>query len=117
MRTKLKKEKTKPQDGGLDAKTIERIRKALRQVWHWTSYSRKLCIKRALFGTRGFSKCEGCREVVPKVYADHIEPCGTVDAGFLDRLFVSSKHLQALCKRCHDAKTRDERALIAMGIL
>lgn len=117
---KKKKEKLKRQDGGLDPKTIARLRAAIRQVWHWTSYARKLCLDRALIKkgvNDGFSKCEGCAKIVPKVYADHIDPCGKLDGGFLDRLFVSSKELQALCKKCHDAKTRDERALIVMGIL
>lgn len=92
---------------GLNPKDIENIRKALRQVWSW-SYPRKLCIARAT-DKNGFGRCELCRKRVPKLFADHIRPVGLVDAGFIDRMWCSSKFLQALCKKCHDKKTRQER--------
>jgi hypothetical protein len=106
MATK-KKEKPKPIDG-LSPKDIAKIRTAIRKVWHW-SVPRKLCMKRA---TRpdGFSQCEKCKKKVPKVFIDHKIAVGLVDGGFIDRLFCPSKGLQALCKTCHGAKTRDERA-------
>jgi hypothetical protein len=102
-----KKEKAKPQDGGFNPKQKQQLRSAIRQVWSW-SYARKVCVARA---TRkdGFGVCEKCKSVVAKLFADHIEPCGDVlSPGYLERTFRSSKHLQALCKKCHDKKTREE---------
>lgn len=110
-----RKSKATPQDGGLDANARARLRSAIREVWHWTSYARKLCLKRAV-GEDGFPRCELCREMVPKVFADHKTPCGKFDAGFIDRLFVSSKELQALCKKCHDRKTRAEKKALASPV-
>lgn len=107
MGKKREKKKVEKVDG-LSAKNIEQIRKALRQVWSW-SYPRKLCIARAT-GKDGFPKCEGCKKKVPKVYPDHIRAVGDVDEGFLRRLFCPSNELQALCRKCHDRKTRAERA-------
>ena len=92
---------------GLSPKDIEKIRRAIRQVWSW-SYPRRLCLKRALQAD-GFSVCELCKKTVPKVYADHLENVGDVDAGFIERLFCPSNQLQAICKKCHDVKTRAER--------
>lgn len=96
---------------GLSPKDIEKIRRAIRQVWSWST-PRKLCIKRATHKD-GFPRCEACKKKVPKIYPDHIEPVGNVDSGFIARLFVPSIQLQALCKKCHDQKTRAERALKA----
>jgi 5-methylcytosine-specific restriction endonuclease McrA len=46
---------------------------------------------------------------------DHIIPAGTLTcssdlAGFIERLFCEQENLQVLCERCHDAKTKLERA-------
>lgn len=101
--------KETPQDGGLTSKQKQQLRAAIRQVWSW-SYARKLCIKRAT-NDDGFAQCELCREVVAKVFADHITPCGAFDEGFITRLFCPSYGLQALCSRCHAKKTRDEKKL------
>lgn len=100
--------KTVEKIDGLSPKDVEKIRKAIRQVWSW-SYPRRLCIARAT-GKDGFPKCEQCKKKVPKVYPDHITPVGEVDSGFIERLFTPSKNLQAICKKCHDKKTREERA-------
>jgi hypothetical protein len=99
--------KTFPLVDGLGSKNIAQIRTALRQVWSW-SYARRLCVKRCLI-EGGFSRCERCKATVPKIYPDHIIPCGDVDGGYIKRMFVSSAGLQGLCKKCHDAKTREER--------
>lgn len=101
-----KKSKSEKIDG-LSPKDIEKIRRAIRQVWSW-SYPRRVCIARAT-DKRGFFWCEECKLNVPKVYPDHIEAVGDVDAGFIARLFCSSNKLQALCKKCHARKTRQER--------
>lgn len=107
--SKKKKEKPKPVDG-LGLKDIQKIRNAIRQVWHW-SYAKKLCMKRCT-GKDGFSRCEKCKKKAPKVYVDHIQNVGDVDEGFISRLFCPSSGLQGLCKVCHDAKTRLERKAI-----
>lgn len=92
---------------GLSPKDVQKIRSAIRQIWH-RSYPRKLCVNRAI-RKNGFSYCEQCEKKVPKVYIDHKINVGDVDAGFIIRLFCPSKDLQALCKKCHDAKTKLER--------
>ena len=97
---------------GLSAKDVAKIRSAIRQVWH-RSHVRKLCIKRAT-GKDGFMRCEKCAKKVPKIHVDHTLAVGKVDGGFIKRLFCSSKHLQALCDRCHRAKTKQEREALAI---
>lgn len=106
-KTKVKKEKPLPQDGGLSLKEKERLRKAIAQVWQWESYARKLCLKRALI-EGGFARCEECLTIVPKVHADHINPRGSYDEKYVERTFCSSKELKALCAKCHGKKTRAE---------
>lgn len=108
MAKKTKLKKTKPEKvDGLSPENIKMIRIAIRQVWSW-SHPRKLCLARAV-GKDGFSRCEECKQRVPKVYADHIINVGDVDGGFIARLFCPSSGLQALCKKCHDAKTKAEK--------
>ena len=101
-----------PKVDGLSAKDVAKIRSAIRQVWH-RSHVRKLCIKRAT-GKDGFMRCEQCTKKVPKIHVDHIVAVGKVDGGFIKRLFCPSKHLQALCDRCHRAKTKQEREALAI---
>lgn len=111
MSKKKKNKKQKERVDGLGPSDIKRIRSAIRMVWHW-SWPRKLCANRAL-GKDGFSKCEKCKKRAPKVFIDHIVPVGNVDAGFIVRLWCPSNGLQALCKKCHDEKTKEERKLDA----
>lgn len=92
---------------GLSPHDIKKIRAAIRQVWH-RSFVRGLCVKRCT-GKDGFSYCESCKKRAPKVFIDHIIKVGDVDSGFIKRLFVSSKGLRGLCKKCHDLKTKAER--------
>lgn len=108
-----KPKKKKEVFDGLNEKDCERIGKALRNVWAW-SHSRKLCIERATCG-EGFPKCELCKARVPKVYVDHIEPVGTIDARIIERLFVPSTKMQALCKKCHGEKTKRDNKKIKEG--
>ena len=54
------------------------------------------------------SRCELCLALVAKVYADHIVPVGAFGAGFIERMFIPSSELQALCTKCHGRKTRKE---------
>lgn len=106
MKTKKKKVVVERIDG-LGPKDIARLRSAIRKVWHW-SYPKKLCTQRAL-DKKGFPFCEKCKKKSPKVFIDHIIQVGDLDAGYFERLFVSSKGLQALCRECHNAKTKAER--------
>lgn len=99
--------KKAPKVDGMSADDIKKIRTAVRRVWAW-SHPRRLVVARCLVED-GFSKCEYCEKVVPKIYVDHINNVGDVDSGFIQRMFISSEHLQGLCKKCHDKKTRDER--------
>jgi hypothetical protein len=101
--TKKKAEKI----DGLSPKDKQKIRSAIRQVWH-RSYARKLCIERCT-DEEGFPTCEGCGKRVAKITVDHIVRCGELDGGFIERMFVPSSGLKALCKKCHDAKTKLER--------
>jgi hypothetical protein len=113
---KKKPRKVKPpkQDGGLDPKTITRLRAAIRQVWSW-SHARKLCIARAT-DKKGFGHCEQCRAKVPKLFADHIEVMGDLLApDYIKRMWCPSKELQALCKGCHNKKTNQERDFAKYG--
>jgi hypothetical protein len=92
---------------GMGAKDIANLRRVTRQVWSW-SYPKKLCIERATQAD-GFVHCNKCKKKVPKIFVDHIVPVGDLDGGYFERLYCSSKGLQALCKPCHDSKTRSER--------
>ena len=98
---------------GLSPHDIKKIRNAIRQVWH-RSHVRKLCVNRCI-GKDGFSYCEKCKKRSPKVFIDHITKVGEVDGGFIKRLFTPSKNLQGLCKKCHDLKTKEERAEAALN--
>lgn len=97
---------------GLGPEEVKRIRAAIRQVWHW-SHAKRLVVKRCA-RQGGYAECEKCRELVPKVYIDHIEAVGALDAGFIARLFCPSTGLQGLCKECHNAKTKWERQMAAL---
>lgn len=91
---------------GLGPKDSDRLRIAIRKVWSW-SHARKLCIARAT-QKDGFAVCELCKKKAPRVYADHRLPVGEFGPGFIERMFVPSSALDALCKQCHDRKTRGE---------
>lgn len=93
---------------GLGPREIQKIRAAIRLVWH-RSHARALVVKRCV-GKDGFSYCEKCKKRAPKIFIDHIVRVGDLNGGFIKRLFTPSKNLQGLCKKCHDAKTKEERA-------
>jgi hypothetical protein len=106
LKTQRKPKKQKVD--GLGPEDIKKIRSAIRLVWQRSSYARKLCVTRSTHKD-GFPRCEKCKGKVPKIYVDHIEPVGDLDDGFIPRLWCSSDRLQALCKKCHDEKTKLER--------
>lgn len=94
---------------GLSPFLSQRYVQALRKVWRDSSEARKICVKRsALAG--GYSRCEKCKKKVPKIFVDHIVPCGALGPGYIERLSVSSAGLQALCDGCHKVKTKDDNA-------
>ena len=92
---------------GLSPKDKQKIRSAIRQIWH-RSHARKLCIERVT-DDEGFPTCEACGKRVAKITVDHIVRCGELDGGFIQRMFVPSYGLRALCQSCHNAKTKAER--------
>lgn len=100
---------------GFSIKDAKRIQTMMRKAWSW-SYPRRLCVERAI-GADGFARCEKCKKKVPKVYPDHIEPVGSFGETMeqtlkaISRMFIPSKELQAICKRCHQDKTNAENKL------
>lgn len=98
---------------GLGPKEKRKIKIALRQIWH-RSHARKLCVKRAALPKDAngdeYSICEKCKRKVPKITVDHIERVGEVDNGIIERMFVPSARLRALCGKCHGVKTKTENA-------
>ncbi len=109
----MKRKKPEPTDG-LGPNELKRIHGAVRKVWQW-SRAWHLAKKRAM-GEDGYPRCESkdCPSrggMVPKHFIDHIDPVGEVGGPkYIQRMFVPSSKLQALCKKCHDAKTKAERA-------
>lgn len=63
-------------------------------------------------------KCAGCERLflARDVQVDHITPVVEPAVGFVDwetyfdRLFCEVDNLQVLCKKCHNKKTKEERA-------
>lgn len=108
---KAKKEKPVPIDG-LSPNDLKRVRQAVRQVWSW-SVPWRIAKKRAT-SPDGFVFCENKKcpykgKPVPKVFVDHIDPVGEVTGPrYIKRLFIPSRFLQCLCKKCHDVKTKAE---------
>lgn len=112
---KLKKKQIPPSE---EKQLQDRVIKALRKAWLWSPV-RRACLKAALTGSKNevgeaTSLCNECGNEVVKVYADHIQPVVPV-AGFdswdeLVRRFFAAGNHQALCKRCHDDKSKKENA-------
>lgn len=95
---------------GLSATDRKKLHSANRMVWHW-SYPKRLCLARAT-DKNGWLKCEECKKKVPKLFVDHKNAVGEVGAaGYIERLFCPSSELQAICKKCHQAKTNEEKRL------
>jgi 5-methylcytosine-specific restriction endonuclease McrA len=94
---------------GLGTRELSLIHSAVRQVWQ-RGRSRALVIKRCT-GKDGFLRCESCQKKTPQIKVDHIDAVGKVGGpDYIQRMFVPSSQLQGLCKKCHDAKTRAEKA-------
>lgn len=60
-------------------------------------------------------KCAKCKKNFEKVVIDHVIPVVDPAVGFVDwntyieRMFCDEKNLQALCKKCHERKSKGER--------
>jgi len=65
------------------------------------------------------SLCNSCQELVPETTSsvDHIHPIINPNVGFTNwddviyAMFCEAEGLQVLCKPCHDAKTKKEKAI------
>lgn len=85
------------------------------------------CIKKARI-RRGIYLCAECKEEVPasisvngkrkkNIIVDHEPPVVDPEVGFttydefIEKLFCEEDSLQALCLRCHDEKTKEERKI------
>lgn len=104
-----KKQKLAKTDG-LGPLEIKKIRSAIRLVWH-RSHARSMVVRRCT-GFDGYFRCETCGAKTPVLKVDHIKAVGDVDAGFIARLFCSSKQLQGMCTECHNKKTAEERKVL-----
>lgn len=92
---------------GLNDIDKKRIRTALRRAWSW-SYSRRITAARCL-NEDGFPVCEECNRVVPRITIDHIYPVGEIDNTTIERMFVPSNKLRAICSTCHRGFTNAQR--------
>ena len=127
-------EKTRNGGAWTEAEFKSRIVSALRQI---SSYwkPKQQCIRSARISI-GKYRCAECKEIVPStiqgewksgkkkgkkrkiknILADHINPVIDPHKGFIDwntyidRMFIE-EGWQALCKQCHDIKTKEERAI------
>lgn len=94
---------------GLSSEDKAKLRSAIRRVWLWYAWPRKLVVKRCRLYRRIY-RCEKCRSLEAKIHVDHIVPIGAVESvGYIDRLYVASTGLQGLCEKCHKTKTKEER--------
>ena len=118
-------EKTRAGGTWTEARYRSFIRSALRQAWtrwqpnHQTKkdarvgYGEYMCA-----GYKAKPHVVGASVVIDgkrknNIFTDHIKPVGG-DGDWnavIENLFCETDNLQLLCKACHDAKTKDERAL------
>jgi 5-methylcytosine-specific restriction endonuclease McrA len=104
----LAKKKKQLFDGITDA-DYGALTRDLRRRWSWSA-PRRIAKERSV-AIDGFHRCEQCRRKTPKIFIDHIVPIGSLKhdgAGWIERLYCPSIGLQALCKICHDQKTKAE---------
>ncbi len=90
------------------------VRSVLRKLWWQRSDLRREAKRRARV-LRGTYRCELCNGLTSRPEIDHVKPVGPTPGskrakpehtwdGFMDRLF--NGELQAICSRCHTAKTK-----------
>jgi 5-methylcytosine-specific restriction endonuclease McrA len=98
-----------PKIDGLGPDDLKRIHKALGNVRRWSEPVR--LVRKRSMGADGFPRCENKKcphkgKPVPSIQVDHIKPIGEIGAlGYIQRMFIPSAQLQALCKQCHSVKT------------
>lgn len=121
----------RPYNGGqwTQARFNSFVKSALRKAsMKWPPIHRvrkKAWVKRGYYKCVGYSRnshtvsvtllLRGTKQRAANVFVDHI--CPVVDGlnssntwgSIVERMFVEEEGLQVLCKKCHDAKTADER--------
>ena len=87
----------------------------LRKASRFWSPARE-CLTKARIA-RGVYKCQICSSIVnnKEIKIDHINPVIPIEGTnswdeIINRLFCEEDGYQAICKTCHDNKTRDENA-------
>jgi 5-methylcytosine-specific restriction endonuclease McrA len=110
----MKKKKTKTillsiNDSGFRAFLMSGLRR-LSRFWE----PAKNVIDKARIA-RGMYQCSTCKKIVghKEIKADHINPVVPVEGftdwnGIVERMFCDESGFQALCKICHDIKTKKE---------
>jgi 5-methylcytosine-specific restriction endonuclease McrA len=87
---------------------------ALRKIWLF-SETRREAIKAAKIA-RGCYRCGKCNYLFKarELQVDHIIPIGKfIDWNtYIERLFCPVSNLMALCKECHETKTKSEKKII-----
>lgn len=110
----------KPRNGGqwTESRFNSFLKSALRTASN--KWPPKFAVKKKAWVERGKYMCAGYKRdphIVPakEIVIDHIDPVICPEKGFqswdvtIERMFCEEDGLQALCKECHIAKTKDER--------
>lgn len=102
------------------------LRSHLRRLWRFQWIPAKQALERVKRPYKGPSRlqkweyqCEECKAwfIRKSVQIDHVVPCGTLKSfsdvePFITRMLPEdSNAYQILCKKCHQQKTNEERAL------
>lgn len=88
-----------------------RITSALRKIWFYGPQRREAAKQAKDSG----NVCTICKERKDKLEIDHIKPVVPITGfdgdwtAYIDRLFIDSSGLRALCKECHSAHTAIQR--------
>lgn len=92
------------------------IRVLRRESLKWPARNK---VYKAARVARGQYKCAicGCISRAKDTFMDHVDPVVSVTDGwqgfdvFIERLFVPEEGWQAVCKTCHDAKSKEENTI------
>ena len=94
---------------------------AARKVWRWSPERREVKRQALCYGNgKDLYLCSGmtCKQPhVKKIQIDHIIPVGKAPKGwkgwdkYLQKLFCPISNLQALCVKCHKAKSKTDNAI------
>lgn len=118
-----KVERTRGAGSYTEAEFWTMIRSALRQKSRWWKPI-SICKNNAKRKYKGKNKrqkyeyqCACCKDWYKgtEVQVDHIVPAGTLRSfedlpSFVEKLFCELDNLQVLCSKCHDKKTKEDRA-------